>query len=333
MRIACLQFAPQVGDVNNNLNRADAVLSKANPDDLDLLVLPELAFSGYNFKSLSEISAFLEPTGAGITSLWARTTALKYNCVVAAGYPEKVDVSQKWPTSPEYYNSAILVNEDGETIGNYRKSHLYYTDETWALEGSDGFYSGHIPGVGNVSMGICMDLNPYRFEAPWHAFEFSFHCLEVAANVVILSMAWLTREEPRHFSRMPKEPDMETLTYWIKRLEPLIRSDNDDEIIVVFANRTGMEEHAVYAGTSAVVGVQNGEVSVYGLLGRGEKELLVVDTSLPPFAKLVYRPDGESEAVAPAPPLLFRDAAGFNTGTHNLPIAHLKHCLKSFMYF
>lgn len=46
MRIGCLQFAPQVGDVDNNLNRADAVLSKANPDDLDLLVLPELAFSG-----------------------------------------------------------------------------------------------------------------------------------------------------------------------------------------------------------------------------------------------------------------------------------------------
>lgn len=46
MRIACLQFAPQVGDVDNNLNRADSVLSKANPDDLDLLVLPELAFSG-----------------------------------------------------------------------------------------------------------------------------------------------------------------------------------------------------------------------------------------------------------------------------------------------
>lgn len=49
MRIACLQFAPQAGEVDNNLNRADAVLAKANQDDvdsLDLLVLPELAFSG-----------------------------------------------------------------------------------------------------------------------------------------------------------------------------------------------------------------------------------------------------------------------------------------------
>lgn len=49
MRIACLQFSPHVGDVENNLNRADAVLSRANPrdlDHLDLLVLPELAFTG-----------------------------------------------------------------------------------------------------------------------------------------------------------------------------------------------------------------------------------------------------------------------------------------------
>lgn len=50
MRIGCLQFAPKVGDVANNLNRADEVLNKADPFELDLLVLPELAFSGnYNF--------------------------------------------------------------------------------------------------------------------------------------------------------------------------------------------------------------------------------------------------------------------------------------------
>lgn len=46
MRIACLQFAPILGDLDNNLNRADSVLDEADPQDLDLLVLPELAFSG-----------------------------------------------------------------------------------------------------------------------------------------------------------------------------------------------------------------------------------------------------------------------------------------------
>lgn len=181
MRIACLQFAPQVGDIDNNLNRADSVLAKANPDDLenlDLLVLPELAFTGasrwnartvrfctgqqctnpqigYNFKSLNQISPFLEPQGSGISALWARTTALKYNTNVVVGYPERVDVTPKWPTGPEYYNSTIVVNGDGETVANYRKSFLYVIDETWALEGKDGFFVEDVPDLGTIAMGIC----------------------------------------------------------------------------------------------------------------------------------------------------------------------------------
>lgn len=46
MRIACLQFAPLVGDVDNNISLADTILDKADPKNLDLLVLPEMAFSG-----------------------------------------------------------------------------------------------------------------------------------------------------------------------------------------------------------------------------------------------------------------------------------------------
>lgn len=110
---------------------------------------------GYNFRSLQHISPFLEPTVAGISSLWARSKALKYNCAVTVGYPEKVDITAKWPADPEYYNSAITVNSEGETVANYRKTHLYYTDERWALEGPSGFFGGYLSGVGHVAMGIC----------------------------------------------------------------------------------------------------------------------------------------------------------------------------------
>lgn len=44
-----MQFAPHVGDVVDNLSAADDVLDKLDPTDLDgldLLVLPELAFTG-----------------------------------------------------------------------------------------------------------------------------------------------------------------------------------------------------------------------------------------------------------------------------------------------
>lgn len=113
---------------------------------------------GYNFRSLQEITPFLEPSGSGITSLWARTQALKHDCTVIVGYPEKVDLVDRWPANPEYYNSAIVVSYEGDTVANYRKTHLYYTDETWALENPKGFFGKPLPGLGRVSIGICMDL-------------------------------------------------------------------------------------------------------------------------------------------------------------------------------
>lgn len=87
---------------------------------------------------------------------------------------------------------------------------------------------------------------------------------------------------------------METLAYWVERLEPVIRAELDHEVIVVFCNRSGKEDDALYAGTSAVIGIKDGEVNVYGLAGRGTKELLVVDTNDPPCAKLIQRVEGAS---------------------------------------
>ena len=63
-------------------------------------------------------------------------------------------MSLKWPAGPEYYNSSITVNADGKTLLNYRKSFLYYTDETWALEGP-GFFGDDVEGLGTIAMGIC----------------------------------------------------------------------------------------------------------------------------------------------------------------------------------
>lgn len=109
---------------------------------------------GWNFQSSNEIAPYLEPAGSGISALWARTKALQHNTNVLVGYPEKVDTSGFRQSSPKFYNSAILVNGDGETVANYRKSFLYHLDERWAEEGK-GFFGGRIPGLGNTAIGIC----------------------------------------------------------------------------------------------------------------------------------------------------------------------------------
>jgi hypothetical protein len=99
----------------------------------------------------------------------------------------------------------------------------------------------------------------------------------------------------------PSDPDLEILSIWLSRLEPLIRGEREGEIIVVFANRCGLEDTAAYAGTSAVLGIEGGEVKVYGILGRGENELLVADTSQEPKAKLVNNESSPLQYNLPTP--------------------------------
>ena len=54
MRIALLQFNPELGKPTQNIARSNALLQAASPQDVDLLVLPELAFTG-NISSLTLI--------------------------------------------------------------------------------------------------------------------------------------------------------------------------------------------------------------------------------------------------------------------------------------
>jgi protein N-terminal amidase len=58
-------------------------------------------------------------------------------------------------STPEYYNSLVVVDSAGQNVAHYRKSFLYYTDATWAREGQ-GFYGGKLGSLGQAAMGICM---------------------------------------------------------------------------------------------------------------------------------------------------------------------------------
>lgn len=119
-------------------------------------------------------------------------------------------------------------------------------------------------------------------------------------------MAWITREDQQTFLQAPEKPDLETLTYWVSRMDPLLRRHGRSEVIVVFCNRSGVENEATYAGTTAVIGIQDGVIRVYGLLGRSDERVLVVDTENPPFARMEYRSPTrpqEDEAVSSFSPI------------------------------
>lgn len=192
------------------------------------------------------------------------------------------------------YNSMVIVSSAGEVVAHYRKSFLYYTDETWAQEGS-GFYAGVIP-IGSSGQqvktvaGICMDINPYKFEAPWTAYEFANHARDAKAKLVILSNAWLTHLSQADLADQAMAPDMNTVAYWVERLRPLMNEATgaEQDVVVICANRVGTEGtcprigEVKYAGSSCVMWLRKGqEVRIWDIFGRAQEGVLLVDTMTP----------------------------------------------------
>lgn len=285
MRIACLQFNPELGRLAENVAHANSLLEAASPQNIDLLVLPELAFAGiassasfpmptyvhsidhktgYNYPSLASILPHLEPTISGPSTTWAKVTASRLNCIVTVGYPELYTPppapstnTQDLSSAEEFiaYNSTVTVSPTGLVLAHYRKTHLYYTDETWAKESPSGWLSTSLAfapktrpeRIVQANFGICMDLNPHKFEAPWEAYEFAAHALASGSELLVLSMAWLTGLNASELASYPEEPDLSTLSYWAERLKPLVEAEK--EVIAVFANRVRYFEIPNYTFT------------------------------------------------------------------------------------
>ncbi|CAG8774748.1 2311_t:CDS:2, partial [Racocetra persica] len=215
----------------------------------------------YVFKNKEHIMPYLEDAETGTTVHWAKEQALRLQAFVMVGYPQIVKGDPD-----KYYNSICFVGRNGSLIETYQKTHLYETDESWAEEGP-GFKSIDVPDLGKVLLaqintdlfqlliqmiqnqvgfGICMDLNPYRFQAGFTAFEFARFHHRQQSNIILCSMAWLLSEGSN------------TVNYWCQRLLPLFDDTyaNDEEsttdiqsldaarnrnVLFVVSDRTGSE--------------------------------------------------------------------------------------------
>jgi len=145
--VACCQLAPVLGEpaVNRELT-ADAVTS-AVARGASIVVLPELASSGYVFESQAEARASAETADGETVTGWARLGA-EHGIVIVGGFCEA--------SGGEVFNSAALVDPDG-LRGVYRKAHLWDEEKRWFSSGSAA------PPVvatrfGRIAMMICYDL-------------------------------------------------------------------------------------------------------------------------------------------------------------------------------
>ncbi len=152
MKVAFYQFNPKLGKTDYNLKKIEKNLSRVR--NLDLLILPELCNSGYNFNNRKEAFSLAEDIPQGKSTQFLIQLAKNKNCFTVAGINEK--------DGKKLYNSAVLLGPKGY-IGKYRKLHLFFKEKDLFEPGNLGL---PVFNLNRVKLGIliCFD---WRFPEAW----------------------------------------------------------------------------------------------------------------------------------------------------------------------
>ncbi|MGE0493743.1 MAG: carbon-nitrogen hydrolase family protein [Vulcanimicrobiota bacterium] len=213
MRVAAVQFKARKGDFEGSM-AALCQLAELATQEADLVVLPEMAVTGYVFFSPEHARTVAEepegPTFARLSPL-----ARKAGCWMVAGFPELA--------GEVLFNSAMVIAPDGSLEFVYRKTLLYSADFPWAIPGDSG-YRVFTTKAGDFGVGICMDLNDDAF------------------------VEWLEKKRPKAIAFPTNWLDQgeRIWGYWAWRLLGVPSA-------LVAANTWGQEEHIRFRGESAIL--------------------------------------------------------------------------------
>lgn len=145
VRVRCHELAPVIGDLNGNLAAIGNAVRAAMDAGIELLVLPELATSGY-FLTRDEAHASALPAASDVFSRWA--SELSARAVLVVGFCEL--------DGQALYNSAAVLTADG-IVTVYRKAHLWDAEQELFTPGDAAPVVLDSP-VGRLGTLICYDL-------------------------------------------------------------------------------------------------------------------------------------------------------------------------------
>lgn len=150
MKIGYLQFKPELLKPSENTAKIKE-LTGNEKNNFDLLVMPELANSGYLFSTIDEAMSSSEDIATGEFCRALKEIASARNAHIVSGICERA--------GDKLYNSSVLITPQGET-STYRKTHLFYEEKLWFQPGDTGLNVFEINGsFGSVKIGmmICFD--------------------------------------------------------------------------------------------------------------------------------------------------------------------------------
>jgi predicted amidohydrolase len=211
-----VQFRAVRGDKDRSLDSLVWLARRVAPG-CDLVVLPEMAATGYVFPDRAAVEAVAEaPDGPTYQALAG--VARDAGCWLVAGFPERAGA--------ELFNSAMVIDPRGARRFVYRKTLLYEADVPWATPGDSG-YAAFDTDAGRFGVGICMDLNDDAFVRWVRA-----TCLDALA----FPTNWVHSDDL----------GVHTWVYWAWRMRGL-------STVLVAANTWGTEGAVTFTGESVVL--------------------------------------------------------------------------------
>jgi predicted amidohydrolase len=179
VRVAVAQFEPRVGVENLKANAlaVEQRLIAAADAGANLIVLPELATTGYVFETREEAFAHAEavPDGPTVES-FARIAAAR-NVYIVGCVAERDGM--------KLYDTAVLVGPEGY-IGRYRKTHLWNTEKLWFTPGDEGF-SVFDTKIGRIGLLVCWDI--------WFP-ETARIVTQMGADIICVPTGWVWTPPP-----------------------------------------------------------------------------------------------------------------------------------------
>lgn len=210
MKAGFVQFTPVFCDPEKNMEKLSFLLEAAPQSDL--LVLPELCNSGYNFVSREQAFEYAEDVKDSRFIDLLQRFCQKKKTWIAAGINER--------EGDILYNSAVLVGPDG-LVGKYQKIHLFLNEKDIFAPGNAGLPVFDTP-IGKIGLLVCFD---WFFPEVWRILALKgadviCHC----SNLVLPGFA--QKSVPTH---------------------ALL-----NHVYVITANRTGREENLTFTGMSTI---------------------------------------------------------------------------------
>ncbi len=249
IRVAAVQSDPQVGLEHKqaNLEATLAQIRECAAAGARLVVLPELASTGYSFDTREEAYAHAEPVPDGPTcTAWAEL-ARELDVYVVAGIAESEGV--------HLYDTAVLVGPEG-FIGSYRKTHLWNREKLIFTPGTS--YPVFETRIGRIGLLVCWDI--------WFP-EVPRILAAQGADVICSVNNWVWTPPPLFDDAGNCMASYLTMG-----------ASHVNGVPIVAADRVGVERGGKFLGCSLITGVNGWPMS--GIADAEEEAVLYADLDL-----------------------------------------------------